>query len=59
MILVSSLVRDVLVRICGLLQSLFDLGEVVILAWWWVLLEVVLLRDPILCALEVAVTVPH
>ena len=55
MILVSFLVRDVLVRICGLLQFLFDLGGGVILALWWVLLEVVLLRDPISCVLGVIV----
>ncbi len=56
MILVSSLVRDVLVRTCGLPQFPFDSEGGVILASWLVLLGVILLRDPILYAWGVAGT---
>ncbi len=57
MILVLFLVRDVLVRTCGPLRFLFDLEGEVILASWWVLLGVVLSRDPILYASGVVVIV--
>ena len=59
MILVSSLVRGVLVRIYGLLQSLSDLRGGVILALWWVPLGVVLLHGPKSCASGVVVTFLH
>ena len=57
MILVSFLGRDVLVRTCGLLRFLFDLEGGVVLASWWVLLEVILLHDPILYVLGAVVIV--